>query len=113
MAQDKKNKFRINILGESHTVTTDQPQGYIHELSDIINRIGSDIKNAYPYIPKRRLNALTLINLADLKHKAEQEKDKVIRERDRLAQEKEELEDELNRLRQDNDELMELLQEVE
>ncbi|MGM0413933.1 MAG: cell division protein ZapA [Bacillota bacterium] len=113
MAQDKKNKFKINVLGESHTVTTDQPQGYIHELSDIINRIGSDIKNAYPYIPKRRLNALTLINLADLKHKAEKNKDEVIKERDRLAQEKEKLEEEVNRLKQDNDELLDLLQEVE
>mgnify|MGYP000043469772 CR=1 FL=1 len=113
MAQDKKNKFKINVLGESHTVTTDQPQGYIHELSDIINKIGSDIKNAYPYIPKRRLNALTLINLADLKYKAEQKRDEVIKERDRLAQGKKELEEELNKLRQDNDELLELLQEVE
>ncbi len=113
MAQDKKNKFKINILGESHPVTTDQPQGYIHELSDIINRIGADIKNAYPYIPKRRLNALTLVNLADLKYKAEQKKDEVIKERDRFAQEKEELEKEINKLRQDNDELLELLQEVE
>lgn len=113
MAEAKNKKYNVKILGENHTVVTDKPQEYIQSLADLINGIGHEIVNAYPNIPKRKLIALTLMNIADNKFKIDKKLEDVLAENKHLKSENKELKAQLQKMEKDNDDLLELLQEVE
>ncbi|MGM0419610.1 MAG: cell division protein ZapA [Bacillota bacterium] len=113
MAESKNKKYNVKILGENHTVVTDKPQEYIQGVADLINSIGQEIVSAYPNIPKRKLIALTLMNIADNKFKADKKLEDVLAENKHLKSENKELKAQLQKMEKDNDDLLELLQEVE
>ena len=110
--QDKK-KFKLNILGDKFTVTGEFSDDYIQKIADHVEKIGREIKNAYPKLPFRRLSHLTMINLADEYFKLRSQCIDLSKEKERLKEANQSLHQELKKLRQENEELNTLLEEVE
>ena len=108
-----KNKFKLNVLGDSFTVTGDFDEEYINKLANYVEKIGREIKSAYPKLPFRRLTHLTMINLADEYFKLRSQCVEMSREKERLKEANQSLHQELKKLRQENEELNSLLEEVE
>lgn len=111
--EQNKNKFKLNILGDSFTVTGDFDEEYINKLANYVEKIGKEIRNAYPKLPFRRLSHLTMINLADEYFKLRTQCVELSREKERLKEANQSLHQELKKLRQENEELNSLLEEVE
>ena len=116
MIEDKnmeKNKFKLEVLGDSFTVTGNFDEEYINKLADYVEKTGREIKNAYPKLPFRRLSHLTMINLADEYFKLRSQCVDLSKEKERLKDANQSLHQELKKLRQENEELTALLEEVE
>ncbi|ADQ14894.1 cell division protein ZapA [Halanaerobium hydrogeniformans] len=111
--EENKNKFKLNVLGDSFTVTGDFDEEYINKLANYVEKTGKEIKNAYPKLPFRRLTHLTMINLADEYFKLRSRCVELSREKERLKEANQSLHQELKKLRQENEELNSLLEEVE
>jgi len=109
----QKNKFKLNVLGDSFTVTGDFSEKYIRKIADYVEKTGREIKNAYPKLPFRRLSHLTMINLADEYFKLRSQCVELSKEKERLRDANQSLHQELKKLRQENEELTALLEEVE
>lgn len=101
-----KQKFSVNILGDDLVVSGDISEEYVQKLARYINRMGKEILNTYPRLPRRYLLGLTMINITDEYYKLQNK-------HQQLKQEYGELKKKLKSLQQDNQELSLLLEEVD
>jgi cell division protein ZapA len=114
-SEDKynKRKYSVKILGEEQTVVGEVSHEYVNKLANYINEVGSEITDAYPRLPRRRLLGLTLINMADEFYKLKNDYLKKARELRKLKEENEELKKKIKEIKKENNEVMSLLEEVD
>ncbi|MFW6390120.1 MAG: cell division protein ZapA [Halanaerobiales bacterium] len=108
-----KNKHSINILGQNLTVTGEISKKQVNQLADYINKIGNEIKEAYPHLPFRRLAGLTLVNLAHKYYEAYTQNQKLLNENKNLKKENKQLLEKIEKLEKEYEELSVLLEEVD
>ncbi len=117
MANEDKHKnskkYAVNIFGEEMIVIGDVSQDYVKELAGYINKMGEEIKHAYPRLPRRRLFGLSLINLADEYFKLRDKYIDRVKEKKQLENENEKLRKKINSLQKNCEDLSILLEEVD
>ncbi|MCG8512799.1 MAG: cell division protein ZapA [Halanaerobiales bacterium] len=107
---EKRNKFSIKILGEELIIVGDISDKYVKALTSHINRIGKDLNQAYPHLPRQRLLGLTMVNIADGYFKLNDDYIQQQKDLEMLKRENQKMREEYYKLQGDYKELLELLE---
>ena len=107
------NKFTVKILDEELVVKGKVSEDYVRDLAEYINKVGQEIQETYPRLPRRSLLGLTMINIADDLFKTKSELQKLKEENEDLKEVRDKLIKDNNSLKRDNRELNNLLEEVD